>query len=430
MGEFRSQIFSAVIFLVFGGILALLLRTLHVQWWKRSPRLRRATWLVPAVGVVLAGLWALAQALDLRWLMAGAGFLVSFFFVSFLMLTAALPLSGLLLSAERLVGWIRRKDIGDDQSVAEGVEVEPERSKEEDAPEVDLGRRSLITTGALAFPMIAVGASGTGVIASTQGFTYTPQRMQYPGLHPDLEGLRILHISDLHLGYYVRLDDLERLLIGAESAKPDLVVVTGDLTDDLTVTDEALGMIAQLKPTHGTVAALGNHEYYTGVREIIHAYDRSAIPLLVNRGVSVPVGGSEIYVGGVDDPASAGRGREFGQKEAFLQQAVEESLDGAPSDAFHLMLTHRPEGFDAAAANNLELTLAGHTHAGGQMGWNGRSFVETFFGMGKYMWGLYEKNDGASKLYTSAGAGHWLPFRLGVPREVPVYTLSQFKIQK
>jgi predicted MPP superfamily phosphohydrolase len=40
----------------------------------------------------------------------------------------------------------------------------------------------------------------------------------------------------------------------------------------------------------------------------------------------------------------------------------------------------------------------------------------------KYMWGLYEKND--SKLYTTAGAGHWFPFRLGCPAEMPVYVLT------
>ncbi len=415
MDEFRSQIFSAVIFLVFGGLLALLLRTLHVQWWKRSPRLRRATWLVPLAGIGLTALWALAQVLETDWLMAGAGFIVSFLFVSFLMLTVALPLSGMILSVERFVRWVRRKDIGDDDDA--------DSDATEKTPEIDLGRRSVITAGATALPLIAIGSSATGVIASTSDFTFSEHTLRYPGLHPDLEGLKILHISDLHLGYYVRLDDLEELLIGAEKYRPDLVVVTGDLTDDLSVVGEAIGMIDQLKPTHGTVATLGNHEYYTGITEILRAYDRGPVPLLVNRGSSLKIGGAEIYIGGADDPASGGR--RYDDKERFLRRAVEESLDGAPSDAFHLMLTHRPEGFDAAAANGLDLTLAGHTHAGGQMGWNGRSFVETFFGMGKYMWGLYEKNDGASKLYTSAGAGHWLPFRLGVPREVPVYTLKR-----
>ena len=418
MGDYRGQIANIIIYLVLGGVIALLLRLLHQQWWKSSPRLRRATWMVPLGGILLSGVWALLQFLEFTPPIYFIALLSSFLSITFLTLVIFLPLSGVVLSIARLVEWVKKKDLGR-KSEEKREEIV---ATEVGAPEVDLGRRSLITTGTMAVPMFAIGASGVGVIRSKGGYQFTPVDMVYPGLHPDLEGLKIMQISDLHLGYFVQLSDLERLLQEAEPHKPDLVTVTGDLSDDLTVFSDALKMIGDLNPQHGTFASLGNHEYYRGINDVRRAFDKGPIPLLVDQGEALKIGRGTLYVGGVDDPVKAG---EFTDTHEFLQGAVDRTLNGAPSDAFHLMLTHRPEGFDPAAANGVDLTLAGHTHAGGQMGWNGRSFVETWLGMGKYMWGLYEKNDGAERLYTSAGAGHWLPFRLGVPREVPIYTLRR-----
>lgn len=412
---------TAIVFLLFGGINALMLWGLHRQWW-RYPYVRRAAWIVPLVGLAFSGLWALTKVAGLDLLHPMIGVILSFLFVSTMMLTVALPFSGLALTMERIIRWLWRKDRRGEAAADEHPPPDVTESPEE---KVDLGRRSLVTAGATFLPLLAVGSSAAGVIGSTRGYTFTPVELFYPGLHPDLDGFRILQISDLHLGFYITLDDLEELLIGAGPYRPDLVTVTGDLSDDLAVFYDALRMIDQLKPKYGTFATLGNHEYYRGIREVLQAYERGPIPLLVSQGASVKVGGGEIYVGGADDPVGGERRRGVEDNERFLHQSVTTAIDGAPSDAFHLMLTHRPEGFDPAAGLDVDLTLAGHTHAGGQMGWNGRSFVETWLGLGKYMWGLYEQNGGASKLYTSAGAGHWLPFRLGVPREVPVYTVRR-----
>ena len=84
------------------------------------------------------------------------------------------------------------------------------------------------------------------------------------------------------------------------------------------------------------------------------------------------------------------------------------------------MMSHRTSGFDYSAAQGNDLTLAGHTH-GGQIGFNGRSLL-TSLNPERYMRGLYER--GGSKLYVSAGAGHWFPYRLGCPPEIPTYVLT------
>ncbi len=448
--ELRVHLVSAALFVILGGVVALLLWGLHRQWWQHRA-VRRAAWLVPAIGIGITTIWMLLSLAELLDVGRIFGFLVGFLLISLILLVIALPFSGIALSLERAVRYFMRKRSGDTGARAgakDAMTVATSRSGTDDAvpagdaakksslilPDqslvapsgagsVDLARRSFITTGATALPILAVGSSAIGVArAAGNHFTYPEMSFTYPNLHPDLEGLRILQISDLHLGYYVRLGSLEELLVGAEGYRPDLVVVTGDLSDDMAVYLEALRMIDQLKPRLGTHAALGNHEYHGHIETVLQAYDRGPVNLLVSDATEIKVGGARMRLAGADDPVAGGGGFE---NNPYLFDSVGRAL-AAPSDPdFTLLMTHRPEGFDAAAAAGVDLSLAGHTHAGGQIGWNGKSLVETWFGIGKYMWGLYEKNDGATKLYTTCGAGHWLPFRLGVPREVPVITLTQ-----
>ena len=96
-------------------------------------------------------------------------------------------------------------------------------------------------------------------------------------------------------------------------------------------------------------------------------------------------------------------------------------MNGAPADGFTILMSHRPEGLNAAAALGIPLTLAGHTH-GGQFGWFGRSIFEPWLPH-RYLWGKYQKDQ--SQLYTSAGVGHWFPFRLGCPPEAPIIVLKR-----
>ena len=421
MGEYFTQVVVGVVLLIVGSINFLLIFALHREWWKIRG-VRRAAWMIPLIGVLFALLWAGTKMIGFDLAERFFAFLTSFFFISFLALVLALPFSGLTLTLERLVRWGyrgwkgRRKE--DQVEFREGKTVESAEGED-----VDQTRRSLVTTGAALFPLVAVGTGGVGLLRSTESAVFPNVEMTFDDLPADLDGFRILHISDLHLGYYIRLKHLEELLIGAEGERADLVLVTGDISDDLTVLPDALAMISQLRPRFGTFASLGNHEYYRGITDVLRIFDKGPIPLFVEKNTTLKVGRNELVIAAADDPASE-REKAVG-KDEFLKRSVINAFDTAPSNAFHLLMTHRPEGFDPAAELGIDMTIAGHTHAGGQMGWNGRSFFETWLGIGKYMWGYYEKEGGKSKLYTSAGAGHWLPFRLGVPREVPVYTLRR-----
>ena len=104
-----------------------------------------------------------------------------------------------------------------------------------------------------------------------------------------------------------------------------------------------------------------------------------------------------------------------------LRRSVEASQLEAPSDAFRLLMSHRSLAFDYAAPLGVDLTLAGHNH-GVQLGLGGRSLFESWY-PDRYLWGHYQKE--SSQLYTSAGVGHWFPFRLGCPPEAPLLVLEQ-----
>jgi predicted MPP superfamily phosphohydrolase len=276
------------------------------------------------------------------------------------------------------------------------------------------GRRALLQAGAVAMPMSSLGAGAEGFSSADAPPRLPLVRLRYPGLHPDLDGLRILHLSDLHLGAARRAPDLEALLSRAAPLGPDLIVLTGDVADDLQELESALAIVHRHRPRLGVYAALGNHEYLHDIGATRPVYERSPVPLLVDRGVAIRVGGATLYLAGIDDPF------EKGESAAFFDRAVAQCAAGAPAEAFRLLLSHRPRAFDAAAAHGFHLTLSGHTH-GGQVGILGVSALQPLF-RDAYLWGAYER--AGKRLYTTSGFGHWFPFRLGCPAEAPILVLS------
>jgi uncharacterized protein len=138
--------------------------------------------------------------------------------------------------------------------------------------------------------------------------------------------------------------------------------------------------------------------------------------MAVDQGATVTVGNARIHISGIDDPVSL-----RGDSREFVKRTAAPTLRSAPSDAFHLLMSHRPEGFDAAAEVGIDLTLSGHTH-GVQIGWNRRSAFESRYPK-RYLWGPHEK--GKSRLCTSSGFDHWFPLRLNCPTEAPLIVLER-----
>lgn len=461
------QIFSLIALASLWLVNTLLLWGFNNQWW-RSRKVRRVLWIAPLAGAVFIGLWSLGDAMEWEFIRMIGRTLATIMLTLSIAVLISLLLSGIMLTTERIIAYIARRRRGSalheqrmpgavpeaagvrlapdsvaaaaPQSVGlpdsspvisapaaaapvagarpSGRIVSPRSGFPRRAQGADRRRRSFLTKTAAVIPAVTLGAAGYGLFRS-EGSVLMPEiTFSFPDLHPDLDGFRILHLSDIHIGYYVELNDLEKVMRSAVEQRPDLVLISGDISDDLTVLPDVLRVMAALKPRYGMYASLGNHEYFRGIREVLRIIEAGPIPLLRDTGVGIKVGGGTLYVGGADDPVSMARREE---NYRFLHRTVDAAFDGAPSDAFHLLMSHRPQGFDIAADQKIHLTVAGHTH-GAQMGINGRSILEPWM-RDHYLWGHYQRN--GSHLYTSAGVGHWFPFRLGCPPEAPVYVLKR-----
>jgi uncharacterized protein len=383
---------ASIVFFVIGGVNILLFWFLHPAWWQRKI-LRYPVVLMPFLASGSAILWAVAflkhWTLALFWGMNLAPTL--FILESALLVT--LPISSIIHSIIRVIDKLRRK-------------------KGDFSP----GRRRFIKGAAAVFPVTAMAGGMTGVIDSYSDISVPIIKIPIPDLPGPLFGLRIAHLSDLHLGYYIYLRDLQKAIDKIREQRPDLVLLTGDISDDLSQLPQVLEMVDSLEPRFGTYACVGNHEYYRGIEEVMSIFQKAPFPMLINRHVNLNIGGVPVYLGGADDPRYL---RQDYSK--FLQTTIDHTMGAASPESFKILMCHRPEGLNHAATRRIDLVLAGHTH-GGQVGFAGRSAFETLFPE-KYLWGLYQK--GSSTLYTSGGMGHWFPFRLGIPTEAPILILEK-----
>jgi predicted MPP superfamily phosphohydrolase len=397
MRIFFPLIFATVVILVFGSFELLLLRFLNRTWWQNK-YVRMAAWGLPLFGVAMVLAWGLAEYHTLSWLALPASVLAASTFIFEVGLMLSLPVSGFF----HFIDW--------------SIDRYVTRKKTRFPARPDPNRRILLKAAAAGLPVLTLATGVSGLTNAFGDVRVYKKPIIFDGLPTSLDGLKILHLSDIHLRHYVTLDDLSEVISQAEQFAPHLVLVTGDIADDLRLLPDTLALIFSLRPSLGVFASLGNHEYYRGVSDVRRIFDRSPIPLLVNNGVHISVGSSVLFVGGIDDPRFLGV-----RDTAFFQRTIDQTMTEATSEDFVVLMSHRPDGFDHAAETAIDLTLAGHTH-GGQIGVMNRSLFEVIWPE-RYFWGHYRI--GQSHLYTSSGVGHWFPFRLGCPPEAPVIELCR-----
>lgn len=181
----------------------------------------------------------------------------------------------------------------------------------------------------------------------------TEVNLRFPKLPRDLEGLRIVQLSDIHLSPFFSRDQLRRVVDQANELRPTLAVVTGDLITSFgDPLDDALAELARLRAVAGIHGCLGNHEILAEAEE--HATRQGArhgIHFLRSQHTSLRFGGAKLNLAGVD-----------------YQRKGKVYLPGADKmirpEEFNLLLSHNPDVFPVAAAQGWDLTLAGHTHGG------------------------------------------------------------------
>lgn len=230
---------------------------------------------------------------------------------------------------------------------------------------------------------------------------------------PETGRLRVVQISDLHLGLLHDLRFLRRLARTLRRLKPDLLVSTGDLVDGSLVGQEDVAdLLRQVRPRLGALAVTGNHEFYAGLEEALAFHRRCGFRVLRDEAVRV----GPLWVVGVDDPGgSYGPFAPRGDEEALL-----EGCGAGAKRPYVLFLKHRPV-VRRGSLGRFDLMLSGHVHSGQVFPWSllARSAY-------RYARGL-KRLRGAGKgsyLYVSAGTGTWgPPVRFLAPPEVTVFDL-------
>jgi predicted MPP superfamily phosphohydrolase len=238
-----------------------------------------------------------------------------------------------------------------------------------------------------------------------------------------LDGLRIVQISDLHVGPQTPRGFLARVRRAVEQLRPDLIAATGDLIDDR---HEDVALYARafssLTAPLGVFAVAGNHDVYAGWEDVERELrSRTSMTVLVNESRVVERNGARLTVAGVGDPAGRGR-RPGGGGMSRVAPDVPRALANAPEDVPILALAHNPALWPELSARGVELTLSGHTHWGQLalpgFGW---SLVTPFL---EHAMGAY--HEGKSLLYVHPGTGYWgIPFRIGARPAVTATVLKR-----
>ncbi len=277
----------------------------------------------------------------------------------------------------------------------------------------DPGRRLFLHRAAAA--AAAVGASAVSAWGLRSASELVVEEVEVPlrRLPPELDGFRIVQISDLHLGPLDGSAFLERVVQRCNALRPDLVAITGDVVDgpvDRIAADVA--PLGTLRSTHGSFLVTGNHEYYSGVAAWLAEFERLGVRALANERVAIAADeGGGFDLAGVHDF----RGGAFGPEHApDLSAAMAERDPARPC----VLLAHQPAHVELAAAHGVDLMLSGHTH-GGQL-WPFGALTRL---VQPYLAGTH-LHDRRTWIHVNRGTGCWgPPMRVGAPAEITLMKL-------
>lgn len=229
----------------------------------------------------------------------------------------------------------------------------------EPQPQVDTGRRQFLSQTAVgAAVSVGMGSSAYGTAFGRTDYTLESVPIRLPKLPRALDGFTIVQLSDIHVGLFVGEPELRRALALVKDARPDIVVLTGDLVDHDPRYAPVLGrFVRKLRDIapRGVFAVPGNHDYYAGVHAVLTHLREAGAEVLVNRHVRVGDRGAQFALGGFDDVAAPLFGAAGPSPARTFAQV--------PDDMARVVLSHNPEYFPRAHGA-ADLTLSGHTHGG------------------------------------------------------------------
>jgi len=193
------------------------------------------------------------------------------------------------------------------------------------------------------------------------------------GLSASLDGFTIAQLSDLHLGPYVKVEQIRKAVALTDGLSPDLIVLTGDYVYGSADYSEACAQeLAALKTTHGVYAVLGNHDHWTDAELVTDNLREVGITVLDNDHQAIQVGEARLWLIGIDSRGITASGgwisnlsrsdlRALWRKEYDSLQGILEAL---PAKERRILLVHNPDFVETMPLEPIDLILSGHTHGG------------------------------------------------------------------
>ncbi len=215
--------------------------------------------------------------------------------------------------------------------------------------------------------------------------------------------LNIVMISDLHIGYHNRVDELDRWVDIINKENPDLVLIGGDIIDGHMRPIDDMNMAESFRRFKAPViACLGNHEFYSGLSGAQEFYKKAGITLLRDEAITV----KGINIVGRDDRSNRSR------------KSLAEIMKGVDKSRYTILLDHQPYELEEAEHNGIDFQFSGHTHQG--QVWPASWVTNAVY---EDSWGPLQKGD--TQYYVSSGIGIWgAKFRIGTRSEYIVATLG------
>jgi hypothetical protein len=219
--------------------------------------------------------------------------------------------------------------------------------------------------------------------------------------------LKIVAISDLHLGFSIGKKEFEQWVELINKENPDIVLIVGDIIDNYlkpVLEQDLASSFRKIKSKYGVYAAIGNHEYIRGnILETLDFLHDSKVTVLRDSAVLI---NDEFYIVGRDDRINPNR------------KTIKELTNSLDHSKPIILLDHQPFNLEEVEKNNIDLQISGHTHQGQiwPISWITNLIYEKSHG--------YLKK-GNSHIYVSSGIGIWGgKFRIGTQSEYVVIYLN------
>ena len=306
-----------------------------------------------------------------------------------------------------------------------------QKKKEETVPGEAISRNQFLTRAGLLLAAVPFFSIAYGIKWGRFNYTVRNLELRFENLPARFDGLRIVQISDFHIGSFLDYaDEVETAVEFINAQRGDLLLFTGDFVNNVaSEMNPFLSSLRKLRASMGKYSILGNHDYgeyvpwpsaeekQRNLQTLVDLQEDLGFRMLLNDHQRIQRGGEHIELIGVEN---------WGLPPFPQYGDLEKARMGVEPDAFTILLSHDPTHWDAQVMGHtdIDLTLSGHTH-GAQFGIEIPGWRWSPVSMRYRRWGgLYE--EGNQYLNVNTGIGFiGFPGRVGMPPEVTVIELRK-----